>query len=169
MNQISDRKFYIFFTLLVLLLAPLVVQATDEVNDSDALHGVTATKAIFDMHVSKPGEFLLFLKVIKQTHEDLVRQGQVPNFIIAFRGSSIRFITSENWSFSEEDQQKLEKAAVLIEELKGHGVKLEACSIASRLFKVDPKTYLPGVKPVGNTFVSLIGYQAKGYSLVPVN
>ena len=73
----------------------------------------------------------------------------------------VKKIIMEHYShISEEDQQKLEKSAVLIEELKGHGVKLEACSIASRLFKVDPKTYLPGVKPVGNTFVSLIGYQA---------
>jgi len=51
---------------------------------------------------------------------------------------------------------------------KRPGVKMEACSVAARLFDVDSKTYLPGIKPVGNTFVSLIGYQAKGFAVIPI-
>jgi hypothetical protein len=33
---------------------------------------------------------------------------------------------------------------------------------------VDPKTLLPGIEHVGNTFVSQIGYQAKGYAIIPI-
>jgi hypothetical protein len=40
--------------------------------------------------------------------------------------------------------------------------------VATRLFSVDNATLLPGIEPVGNTFVSLIGYQAQGYATIPV-
>jgi intracellular sulfur oxidation DsrE/DsrF family protein len=48
------------------------------------------------------------------------------------------------------------------------GVRFEACAIATRLFGVENNSVLPQVKVVGNTFNSLIGYQAKGYALIPI-
>jgi intracellular sulfur oxidation DsrE/DsrF family protein len=45
---------------------------------------------------------------------------------------------------------------------------MEACSVATRLFGVDNGTLLDGIKPVGNTFVSLTGYQAQGYANIPI-
>lgn len=41
-------------------------------------------------------------------------------------------------------------------------------SVATRLTGVDAETLLPGVEHVGNTFVSQIGYQAKGYAIIPI-
>jgi len=170
MRQVSEHKYYLIFILCIFSFLTLrTVQAADKENDADALHGAVATKAVFDVRVTKPEKLGFFLQVIGQTHDDLVRQGQVPEFVVAFRGPAVRFITSENWSFSVEDQQYIEKSAVAIAELKDRGVKFEACSIAAGLFRVDRETYLPAIKPVGNSFVSLIGYQSKGYGLVPVN
>lgn len=169
MQYLIPRKFIFITILFVLFLTISDALATDKVNDSDALRGVTETKAIFDIHVNKTEMLVLYLEVIAKTYDDLKRQGQAPLFVIAFRGPTLRFITNENWSFSIEDQERIEKTALLIQGLLERGVMFEACSIAANLFKVDPKTYVPGVKPVGNTFVSLIGYQAKGYSLVPVD
>jgi len=48
------------------------------------------------------------------------------------------------------------------------GVRMEACSVATKLFNVSNKSLLNGIKPVGNTFVSLTGYQAKGYASIPI-
>jgi len=45
---------------------------------------------------------------------------------------------------------------------------MESCSVATRLFKVDNASLLDGIKPVGNTFVSLTGYQAQGYANIPI-
>lgn len=137
-------------------------------NDADALAGATSGKAIFDINVGSPQKITRFLTVIKQTHQDLLMQGVQPEFVVAFRGPSVRLITTENWSFEEKDQEELKAAAGLIHELSQEGVKLEACSVATGLFKVDNKTILPDVKSVGNTFVSLIGYQSKGFVLIPV-
>jgi intracellular sulfur oxidation DsrE/DsrF family protein len=142
--------------------------ALEEMNDLDALESVQSTKTLFDINVSTANKLELYLQVIEQTYDDLIRQEQTPVFVIAFRGAAVRLITSENWAFSVEDQESIKKAAASIHKLSKQGVKLEACSIATKLFKIDNKTLLPEIKVVGNTFVSLVGYQAKGYALVPI-
>ena len=67
-----------------------------------------------------------------------------------------------------EEHMHLDKIAKQIADLNAQGVRMEACSVATRLFKVDNKSLLDGIKPVGNTFVSLTGYQAQGYSVVRI-
>ena len=49
------------------------------------------------------------------------------------------------------------------------GIKFESCLIAAKLLGVEPSSILPEIKQVGNGWISLIGYQARGYSLVPVS
>lgn len=153
---------------LLTALTPHVTLAEAPIDDAAALQGCRSAKALFDLNVSKASKLELYLRVIKQTHEDLVRQGVTPEMVIAFRGASVRLITTENWAFSEEEQGLLRKSAATLKELQQLGARVEACSIATRLFAVDNKKLLPGVKVVGNTFVSLIGYQGQGYSLIPI-
>jgi intracellular sulfur oxidation DsrE/DsrF family protein len=165
MNKVSVLVCSLFC---LIVSSQVDVRASVVIDDSDALHGVHTTKGLFDINVSDAQKLELYLNVIKKTHDDLVAQGQRPDFVIAFRGASVRFISSELWSFSVEDQQSLQRSAAMLRELKALGVKLEACSIATDLFKIDNSTILPEIKVVGNTFVSLIGYQAQGYGLVPI-
>ena len=47
-------------------------------------------------------------------------------------------------------------------------MRQEICAVATRVFGIDNDTVLPGLTPVADGFVSLIGYQAQGYHLVPV-
>lgn len=155
--------------LFVLLSASFAVANTAKtIDDSDALQGVRSAKGIFDINVSDAKKLELYLTVIQRTYDDLVRQGQKADLVIAFRGASVRLISTEIWSFSDEDQESLKRSSVLLTRLKGLGVKLEACSVATELFKIDKSTILPEVHVVGNTFISLIGYQARGYALVPI-
>lgn len=55
-----------------------------------------------------------------------------------------------------------------VEALAELGVRQEICAVATRVFGIDNKTILPGLPLVGDGFISLIGYQAQGYHLVPV-
>jgi len=55
-----------------------------------------------------------------------------------------------------------------VEALAELGVRQEICAVATRVFGIDNKTILPGLTLVGDGFISLIGYQAQGYHLVPV-
>lgn len=158
----------ILFSILFLFTG-FPAQANNEVSDKSALQNVQEVKAVFDVRVKEPKRFAFFLEVIGKTYDGIRSQGPRPDFVVAVRGPSIRFVSSETWSFSEVDQKHLKDAAALMRDLKSRGIKLEACSIAAGLFKVDHKTYLPEINPVSNTFISLTGYQAQGYGLVPVN
>jgi len=40
------------------------------------------------------------------------------------------------------------------------------CAVAIRIFKVDKATLIPDLVLVGNSLISLIGYQNQGYALV---
>lgn len=161
-------RFFLLLVLVVFAAGSNSAIAGEHYSDQRALQGVESPKALFDINLSSASKLELYLSVIKKTHADLIRQGKEADFVIAFRGASVRLISSEIWSFSEDDQRSLGKSASLLKELQEMGVVLEACAIATDLFKIDNITLLPGITVVGNTFVSLIGYQAKGYSLIPI-
>ena len=152
----------------IALTGTTIINAETTYTDQNALQGVDIGKGLFDINLTQAAKLELYLSVIKKTHADIIHQGKKPDFVIAFRGASVRLISSETWSLSEEDQQSLARSAAIIKELQDLGVVIEACSIATDLFKIDNSTLLPGVRVVGNTFISLIGYQAQGYSLIPI-
>lgn len=55
-----------------------------------------------------------------------------------------------------------------VEALDALGVKQEICAVATRVFGIENDTVLSDLTLVGDGFISLIGYQAQGYHLVPV-
>lgn len=138
-------------------------------DNKHALQGVQATKTVFDVNVGKADKLLLYLTVIRKTYRALAAEGIAPELVIAFRGASVRLLTTETWSFEEEDQASLDKARAILKEFKDTGIRLEVCSVATDLHKVNNNTVLPELTLVGNTFVSLIGYQSKGYALIPIH
>lgn len=138
-------------------------------NDSDALQGVEKGKVIFDVNMNSAEKLPLYLMVIQETVEDLKRQGVEPDVILAFRGQSVKLISKDREKMELTDYEHLDKIATQIADLqKQKGVRMEACSVATRLFEVDNAKLLDGIKPVGNTFVSLTGYQAQGYANIPI-
>ncbi len=150
------------------LLTSLSVQAEIIPDDSDALKGVTIGKVIFDINMSEAKKMTLYLMVIRQTIGDLKRQGVKPDVILAFRGLSVRLISKNREQMELTDFEHLDKISQQLADLKQQGVRMEACSVATKLFNVENKSLLDGVKPVGNTFVSLTGYQAQGYANIPI-
>ncbi|USD39128.1 DsrE family protein [Ferrimonas sp. SCSIO 43195] len=151
-------------TLLAALGLPLTAQAA--ATDADALKGVTSGKALFDINLSNINQVPLYLQVIGLTHDGLVEQGVEPEFVIAFRGASVQFISSQGGD--DATTAIKQQIAKRVTELASKGVKFEACAIATNLFQVDNDSLLPEIKVVGNTFISLIGYQAQGYGTIPV-
>lgn len=144
------------------------VQAASPDN-THALQDVNSGKTVFDVNVGKADKLLTYLTVISKTYDDLVASGVASDFVIAFRGASVRLLTTETWSFEDDDQKSLKRVLGVLKELKTKGVRLEVCSVATKLYHVDNSTILPPLTLVGNTFVSLIGYQNKGYALIPIH
>jgi intracellular sulfur oxidation DsrE/DsrF family protein len=138
-------------------------------NDAHALEGVTSGKIAWDINMADAKKMRLYLQVIEETYGDLERQGVAPDMILTFRGPSVRLITTDHSQVSAEQKAHHAAVAEQLEALMAKpDVRVEACSVATRLTGVDAADLLPGIEHVGNTFVSQIGYQAKGYAIIPI-
>ncbi len=135
----------------------------------DALKGVKSADALFDFRIGSPGSAALHLKLIHQTYKDkdLLAVDKKPAFVVVFIGPSVKLISKNREGFSPEDQATLAEIAATISEMSKEGIKLEICLVAAKVLGVDPATVLPEIKAVPNGWIAEIGYQARGYSLVP--
>ncbi len=142
---------------------------TTKPDDSRALAGVEIGKVAWDINMGDPQKLTLYLKVMDETYEDLKRQGVKPEMVFTFRGPSLSLISTDRTDVPLDQEQHYEAIAEQIKQLQAKpNVHMEACSVAARLLKVAPGTLLPGIEFVGNTFVSQIGYQSKGYATIPI-
>ncbi len=129
-------------------------------NDREALNGLATGKVVFDIRISDPEKLIFNLELIKETFEGMQGQGVKPVMIAAFRGPGVKLLSREGTT---------DEIRALVAELKKKGVRMEVCAVATRVFKVDHSTLIPDVVLVGNVLTSLIGYQNKGYALIPIN
>lgn len=140
-----------------------------KLDDQAALEGVTEGKVIWDINAENPVKLSRQLQVIARTYDDLQRQNVKPLMVFTFRGLSTTFITRDNSKFSGESLEAVELIQSTLQNLADKdGVTLEVCAIASNRMSVAPEELLEYTPLVGNTFCSLIGYQARGYALIPV-
>lgn len=167
MNSFFRNTVGLIVGLTLLSTVPLV--HAEKPADSAALEGVSAGKVVWDINMGDPKKLSLYLKVIQETYDDLVRQDVAPDMVFAFRGRSVLLISADREEVPLEEHVYFDDVAELVADLiERPGVTMEACSVACRLFDVEAKELLPGIRAVGNTFVSLIGYQAKGYAIIPI-
>ena len=138
-------------------------------EEYEALKGLKSIKAVFDVRISNPKSAALYLKLIHDTYKDKNIMGvtKKPAFVVIFIGPSVKLISKNKEGFSPEEQKILDEIATIISEMSKDGIKLEICLFAAKVFGVDPASILPGIKHEPNGWVSLIGYEAQGYSLVP--
>ena len=141
-----------------------------QLNDENALNGVKIGKVLFDINIAdNPNKLKLYLNVIRKTQIDLVRQNVKPDIVLAFRGKSVLLVsTKRNDDLDLDLEADLDDVANIIKELQKLGIKMEACGIAMELFKMQPSHLISGIKAVGNTFISITGYHAQGYALIPI-
>lgn len=157
--------------LLILLVSLTLAMSAPamEINDADALKGVKTGKGVFLINQDNPQKTALYLGIINATYDSMKKQGTSPDFVVVFVGQTVRFLTTEpEAALVTEHKGELQSIAASVKELKKKGVRMEICDIATAFFKVSNDKLVPGMKVVGNGFTSLIGYQSKGYGLVPV-
>ena len=135
------------------------------------LKGLKSVKSVFDFELGNPQSALVHLNVIQQTFKDknIWIGKKKPGIVVVFIGPSVKLASKDRGGFSADDQKILDEYAGMISAMAKDGVRFEICLIAAKYAGVDPSSILPEIKQVGNGWISLIGYQAKGYSLVPVS
>ncbi|WP_026340687.1 DsrE family protein [Thioalkalivibrio sp. ALJT] len=160
------RMLAVISLFLALSFASLAAYA--EPTDARALEGVDQGRVVFDLNNNDPELLALYLTVIRETHEDLTAQGVEPDMILAFRGRAVTMVSTDRERFELTEFDHLDAIEEHVAALKEKGVHMESCAVATRLFGVDHGELLPGIEPVRNTFVSLTGYQAQGYAVIPI-
>lgn len=156
--------------ILALLLAAAPVAAAEKPADTQALKGVSAGKVVWDVSMANPEMLALYLSVVRETYDDLVRQKVKPEMVLAVHGVPVKYLVKDRSALPFEIQPKVDEVVGHLEKLAAlPGVRVEVCSVANRLMGVDNASILPAFHVVGNTWVSLIGYQAQGYAVIPVN
>lgn len=153
----------------LVLLAGMALPAAADINDAAALGDLDRGRGVFLVDIGDVNKLAFYLEIIEGTHANLRRQGVEPDFVLVYIGPSVQYLTTaprEELAF--EHEVALTRIAESTARLHALGVRQEICAVATRVFGIDNATVLPGLSLVGDGFVSLIGWQAQGYHLVPV-
>ena len=81
------------------------------------------------------------------------------------RGPTVRLLVRGR----QGDKVLQQETVGLINALTERDIRLEACGYALNLFGVEPEDLYAGILVIGNSLNSVVGYQTKGYALVPMN
>jgi len=144
--------------------------ADSKPNDANSLKGLKEVKVIFDITQGNPKKLLGRLNLIHKTSKMIADQGVKPEFVLAFRGPASFYVTKDRTKIPKGNEAIAEKIWAKVKEIStASGIKLEQCSVATGFLKIDNKTILPEIHVVGNSWISLIGYQNQGYAYVPID
>lgn len=135
-----------------------------------SLQGVKHVNAVFDFRISDPKSASLHLDVIHQTCKDKALQmgKKKPAFAVVFSGASVNLLSKKREGVTADEAKVLDEIVGMLAVMAKDGIRLEVCQIALKVFSIDPASVLPELHMVGNGYVSLIGYETQGYSLVPI-
>ncbi|HXJ78584.1 MAG TPA: hypothetical protein VMS64_07880 [Candidatus Methylomirabilis sp.] len=152
----------------VAAIATPVTEAPVWAAEDNPVAGLKEAKIAFDITAGEPGHMLLILDTIEETRESFLRQGITPRFVLAFRGPASLLTQTDLSRFKPEDREAAAKVAAKLKQLRGTaGIeRLDQCSIAMRGQKVDRAQVSPDVTIVENGWITLVGYQAKGYAYI---
>ena len=152
----------IIFTFIAFIGQSQIAQALD---DAEALSGLTSIRAIYDVRTKDEKTLQFIFTVIRDTYDETMQQNVKARYVVSMRGPTIKLLVRSRAG----EAALQEKTVGLINELNQRGIRLEACGYALNLFGVEPEDLYGGIVSVGNSLNSLIGYQTKGYALIPMN
>ena len=137
-------------------------------KDQATLFGLKEVKVAFDLQNGDGKTLLKQLEVIDETRQSLIEQGVKPQFVLTFRGPATTLVQTDQSQIKPENREYVSKIAEKIHELRAaDGVNsIEQCAVAVRLSGTKPENVVPDVKVVGNGWISLMAYQAKGYGYI---
>jgi intracellular sulfur oxidation DsrE/DsrF family protein len=120
-----------------------------------------------DFRTGDPKLALVYLNLIGDTYHDhdIQQVSAHPDFEVVFGGQSLKMLAKKAKGYTPEQEQTIAEINHKVSALAKEGIKFHYCAYGAKLFGVEPPT-LAGVDVVDNGWVSLVGYQATGYSLL---
>ena len=153
---------------LAVLAVAIAPARSQTIDDKAALAGLSAVKIAFDLQNGDAKALLKQLEVIDETRQSLLKQGVKPEIVIAFRGPATKLVQKDEAQIKPEDRENAAAIAKKITSLRAaDGVAgIEQCAVAIRLAGTKEADVIADVKIVGNGWISLAAYQARGYGYI---
>lgn len=169
-NHYKHIRYFATLAAALFVLALTAAPAVSGEYEYPALEGLIGISAVFDVSLESPAKANVVFGAVKgvYTDESTRELPEPPKIAIVFEGPAVKLISTHREGFTESDQKELDTFAATLRQMKKDGVTLEVCDYALKVMGVDPASILPEVNHVGNGFISLVGYQAKGYSLLTI-
>lgn len=155
--------------LLVFLFSSFTAAQSGEYRQSQSLQGITTAKVYFDVNVGAPKKLVLRLSLIDKTISQLEAAGVKPDVVIAFRGKASKFVTNGKWYVEKEEQAAKITVHKWLETFSLKGIHMEQCLIAANLHGIAPEDVRPELDVTMNGYISMIGYQNRGFAMVPMD
>lgn len=154
--------------LLGLLAGPGIPAGAAPLKDTAALSGLKSAKAVFLIDSDNPRKVAHVLRLVGKTAKSMDRQGVRTQVVVVVIGPTVAFLTKDRRGISYRDMRPVAEIQKGVRTLAREGIRTDVCGVALHGRDIDPKDVIGAAHPVGNGFISAIGYQQKGYSLVPV-
>lgn len=170
MNLIKSSVFKQLSAALCVLFLSMLITSPALSEQYNALNGVEKVKAVFDVGMGSPMKAPVVFWAVRNVYDDeSVRMlPEKPEVAIVFHGPSVKLISTNRDGYSDDEKKSLDEFASMIQQMKKDGVKMEVCLYAAKVLGVDADSILPEIDRVGNGFISVVGYQAQGYSVVAI-
>ena len=140
-----------------------------EYKQSQSLKDLTAAQIYFDVNVGIPEKLVLRLSLIDETISQLEAAGVKTDVVIAFRGKASKFVTNGNWYIEEEEQAAKAKVHKWLETFAKKSIHMEQCLIAANLHGIAPEDIRTELEVTLNGYTSMIGYQTRGFVMIPMD
>lgn len=159
---------YLVLTFILALLVCPAVSAT--AGEYVALTGVKGLDSVYDVSLASPVVAAAVFPAIRDSYlnKEVRALPAPPRTVIVFHGKAVKLLSTDRTGLEKEEAAAYDKVADMLRQFKKDGIKLEVCMYAVQVVGVNPATLLPEIDRVGNGFISVLGYQAQGYSVVTV-
>jgi len=171
MNRNNNTQVRYLFIIIVAAFISVLIATPAVSGEYTALNGIKGVKAVFDVSLGSPKVANIVFWAVQNVYKDKSVRSlkEPPQVAVVFHGPAVKLISTDREGFKSSDTEMLDKFAGMIRQMKKDGVKLEVCEYALKVLNVKPDTILPEVDLVGNGFISVVGYQSQGYSVVTIN
>lgn len=158
-------------TLLTFFLGVFLLPQTSSAQQEDnfrALENLSELKVYFDIKADSAAKLEKRLIWINDTYEQVSQQNLKATFIIGIRSKASFFITKGDEYIDEEEILTKGKIERWLKHFVKRGIHIEQCGLSAELFDIDPQDFFPEITVVKNSYISIAGYQNRGYAYVPM-
>lgn len=143
-------------------------QGSQGAEPMHALQDLPRVKALFRLDAGVPQRLAEQLTTIEDTRRQIVHEGVDPDMIVVFAGDAVAFLTKDRRGVPFAQLAVVDAIQRDVAALKDMGVRQEVSARALQRFGIERSAMVEPLEVVDNGWISIIGYQQKGYALVPM-